>query len=126
MFQHRATQFDPRVSAIAGHLHAIEKELGGIGRSAGRNASASASAAGNQIAEAFWPILNDIVDRFGRGQRAAVDEAASFGKEAAKISARASNETLGRIATQAKTRPLAAFAVAISVGILIGVAVRRS
>ena len=27
MFQHRATQFDPRVSAIAGHLRAIEKEL---------------------------------------------------------------------------------------------------
>ena len=126
MFQHRASELDPRVSAIAGHLRAIEKELGGIGRSAGRNASASAAAAGDQIAEAFWPILNDIVDRFGRGQRAAVDEAASFGKEAAKISARASNEALGRIATQAKTRPLAAFAVAISVGILIGVAVRRS
>ena len=25
MFQHRATEFDPRVSAIAGHLRAIEK-----------------------------------------------------------------------------------------------------
>jgi hypothetical protein len=33
---------------------------------------------------------------------------------------------LGRIATQANARPLAAFAVAIGVGILIGVAVRRS
>ena len=63
MFHHRSTEFDPRVSAIAGHLRAIEKELGGIGRSASRNASASASAAGNQIAEAIWPILNDIVDR---------------------------------------------------------------
>ena len=126
MFHHRSTEFDPRLSAIAGHLRAIEKELGGIGRSAGRNASASAAAAGDQIAEAFWPILNDIVDRFGRGQRAAVDEAASLGNEAVNISARASNEALGRIATQAKTRPLAAFAVAIGVGILIGVAVRRS
>jgi hypothetical protein len=126
MFHHRSTEFDPRVSAIAGHLRAIEKELGGIGRSASRNASESASAAGNQIAEAFWPILNDIVDRFGRGQRAAVDEAASLGNEAVNISARASNEALGRIATQAKTRPLAAFAVVIGVGILIGVAVRRS
>ena len=126
MFHHRSSEFDPRVSAIAGHLRAIEKELGGIGRSAGRNASASASAAGNQIAEAFWPILNDIVDRFGRGQSAAVDKAATLRNEAVKISARASNEALGRIATQAKTRPLAAFAVAIGVGILIGVAVRRS
>ena len=86
MFHHRSTEFDPRLSAIAGHLRAIEKELGGIGRSASRNASASASAAGNQIAEAIWPILNEIVDRFGRGQCAVVDEAASFGKEAAKRS----------------------------------------
>ena len=126
MFQHRASKLDPRVSAIAGHLRAIEKELGGIGRSAGRNASASASTAGKQIAEAIWPILNDIVDRFGRAQRAAVDEAASLGNETVKISARAGNDALARIATQAKTRPLAAFAVAIGVGILIGVAVRRS
>jgi hypothetical protein len=125
MFQHRASELDPRVSAIAGHLRAIEKELGGIGRSASRNASASASTAGKQIAEAIWPILNDIVDRFGRGQRAAVDEAASLGNETVKISARAGNDALARIATQAKTRPLAAFAVAIGVGILIGVAVRR-
>jgi hypothetical protein len=126
MFHHRSTEFDPRVSAIAGHLRAIEKELGGIGRSASRNASASASTAGKQIAEAIWPILNDIADRFGRGQRAAVDEVASLGNEAVKINARAGNDALGRIATQAKTRPLAAFAVAIGVGILIGVVVRRS
>jgi hypothetical protein len=90
MFQHRASEFDPRVSAIAGHLRAIEKELGEIGRrSASRNASANASTAGKQIAEAIWPILNDIADRFGRGQRAAVDEAASWGNEAVKIAARA-------------------------------------
>jgi hypothetical protein len=126
MFHHRSTEFDPRVSAIAGHLRAIEKELSGIGRSASRNASTSASTAGKQIAEAIWPILNEIADRFGRGQRAAVDEVASLGNEAVKISARAGNDALGRIATQAKTRPLAAFAVAIGVGILIGVAVRRS
>ena len=102
MFHHRSTEFDPRVSAIAGHLRAIEKELVGIGRSAGRNASASASTAGNQIAETIWPILNDIVDRFGRGQRAAVDEAASLGNEAIKFSARAGNEALGRIAPRHK------------------------
>jgi hypothetical protein len=119
MFQHRATQFDPRVSAIAGHLRAIEKELGGIGRSASGYASASASAAGNQIAEAIWPMLNDIVDRFGRGQHAAVEEAASLGNEAVKISARAGNDALSRIATQAKTRPLAAFAVAIGLAALL-------
>jgi ElaB/YqjD/DUF883 family membrane-anchored ribosome-binding protein len=122
----RSTEFDPRVSAIAGHLRAIEKELGGMGRSAGQHASASASTAGSQIAEAIGPILNDIVDRFGRGQRAAVDRAGSLGNEAVKVGARVGNDALDRIATQAKNSPLVAFAVAIGVGILIGVAVRRS
>jgi hypothetical protein len=34
MFHRRSREFDPRISAIAGHLRAIEKELGGIGNSA--------------------------------------------------------------------------------------------
>ena len=126
MFGQTSTEFDPRVSAIAGHLRAIEKELGGIGRSASRRAFTSASVAGIQIADAIWPILNDIVDRFGRGQRAAADEAASLGSEAVKIGARVGKDALGRIATRAKNQPLAAIAVAIGVGILIGVAVRRN
>ena len=84
MFQHRASQFDPRVAAIAGHLRAIEKELGSLGKSAGRRASSGVSTASNQIVEAIWPILNEIGDSFRRGQRVAVDEAASFGNEAVK------------------------------------------
>ena len=84
MFRQATTEIHPRVSAIAGHLRAIEKELGGIGRSASRRASTGASAAVNQIADAIWPILDEIVDRFGRGQRAAVDEAASLGSEAVR------------------------------------------
>ena len=54
MFQHRSTEFDPRISAIASHLRAIEKELGGIGRSASRRASAFvASRKGYQVLAAF-------------------------------------------------------------------------
>jgi ElaB/YqjD/DUF883 family membrane-anchored ribosome-binding protein len=126
MFHHRSTEFDPRVSAIASHLRAIEKELGGIGKSASRRASAGASAAGSQIADAIGPILNEIVDRFGRGQRVAVDQALSFGDEAINVGARVGNDALERIATQAKNRPMATLAVAIGVGLLIGFAVRRS
>jgi len=125
MFHHRSSEFDPRISAIAGHLRAIEKELGGIGQSAGRRASARASAAGNHISDAIGPILNDIVDRFRRGQRAAVDEAVDFGNEAAKIGATVGNDALERIAAQAKHRPLVTLTIAIGVGILIGMASRR-
>jgi hypothetical protein len=126
MFHLRSSEFDPRISAIAGHLRAIEKELGGIGQSAGRRASARASAAGNHIADAIGPILNDIVDRFRRGQRVAVDEAASAGNEAVKIGATVGNDALERIAAQAKHRPLVTLTIAIGVGVLIGMASRRT
>ena len=116
MFRQTSTELHPRVSAIAGHLRAIERELGGIGRSASRRASTSASVAGSQIADAVWPISTTSY-RFGRGQRAAADGAAGLGSEAVKIGARASNEALDRIATRTKNRPIAAIAVAIGVGL---------
>ena len=94
MFHHRSSRFDPRVSAIASHLRAIEKELGGIGQSAGRRASTGAYAAGNQIADAMGPILNDIVDRFSRGQRVAVDHAASLSDDAITAGAQFGNDAL--------------------------------
>jgi hypothetical protein len=125
MFQPRPSAFDHRVSAIAGHLRAIEKELGDLGKSAGRRTSASASVAGNQIAEAVAPILNEIVNRFSRGRRWTADEAASFGNEAMKSGARIGNNVLDQLATQTKQRPLVILAVAVGVGILIGAASRR-
>jgi hypothetical protein len=126
MFQHRAADFDPRISAIVGHLGAIEKELGKLGKSAGRRASASAAAAGDQIADAIGPILNDIADRFRRSPRLVMDEAANFGNEAVKIGARVGSDALDRITYQARQRPLLTLAVAIGVGILIGAASRRT
>ena len=121
-----STDFDTHASNIAGHLRAIEKELGGIGRIAGQRASASASATGDNIADAIGPILSAIIDRFGRGQRVAVDQAASFGNDAIEAGARMGNDALQRVATQTKHRPMAALAVAIGVGLLVGFALRRS
>jgi ElaB/YqjD/DUF883 family membrane-anchored ribosome-binding protein len=126
MFHHRSSKFNPRVSAIAAHLRAIEKELGGIGQSAGRRASTGAYAASNHIADAIRPILSNIVDRFSRDQRVAVDQAASFSDDAINVGARFGNDALEQISTQAKQRPMATLAVAIGVGLLIGFAVRRS
>lgn len=125
MFQHRASEFDPRVSAIANHLRAIEKELGAIGRNAGQRASSGASTAANQLVDAIGPILSDLSDRFRRGQRVAADEAASLGNEAVRLGAQASNDALDRIADQAKQRPLFTLAVAVGIGVLIGFASRR-
>jgi hypothetical protein len=126
MFHPRPTDFDPRLSAIVDHLRAIEKELSVFGKGAGRRASTTATATANQIADAVGPILNDIVARFSRGQRVAVDEAANFGNDALRLGTRFGNEALGRIAGQAKQRPLLTVAVAIGIGVLIGAASRRS
>jgi ADP-ribosylglycohydrolase len=115
MFQHRPSAFDPRLNAIAEQLRAIEKQLGGISKSASDRAAATASSASTQFAEAAGPILNDVLDRFRRGQKLATDEAASFG-----------NDALERIAAQAKSRPLFTLAFAVGIGVLIGMTARRS
>jgi len=120
MFQPRSSEFDPRLAAIVGHLRGIEEELGAIGKTAGRRASAGVSTAASQIADAIGPILGDLTDRFRRGQRAALDEAASLGTDAL----RAGNGALDRLGDQTKQRPLLTVAVAIGVGILIGFASR--
>lgn len=127
MFQPRSRDFsDPRLSAVVDHLRAIEGELAGMGRQAGRRASANASAAGDLIADTVGPILNDIADRFWRGQRAAADGAADLSGRAMRMGGKVGNDTLERIAAQAKERPLLTLAVAIGVGVLIGAAGRRS
>jgi ElaB/YqjD/DUF883 family membrane-anchored ribosome-binding protein len=125
MFRHRPADFDTRVGAIAGHLRAIEKELGGIGGSAHRRAFASASAAGDQIADAIGPILSEIVDRFRGGQSLALEEATSFSNQAVKSGAKLGKDALQRIAIETKHHPLVTLAVALGVGILIGIVVRR-
>jgi hypothetical protein len=127
MFQPRWNDFiDPRVTTIVDHLRAIESELAAIGRKSGRRTSANVSAAGNQIADAIGPILNEIVDRFGWGRRAAFDGAANLGDEARKFGTKVGGDALGRITGQAKQRPLLTLAVAIGVGILIGAVGRRN
>ena len=125
MFQPRSAEFDPRVSSIVDHLRAIEKELGKMGNAAGRRASAGAAAAGNQIADAIGPVLNEIVDRFRRGQRVAIGEASNMRDEAMRSGARAGSDALQRISGQTRQRPLLTIAVAIGVGMLIGAATRK-
>jgi ElaB/YqjD/DUF883 family membrane-anchored ribosome-binding protein len=127
MFQPRSTDFfNPRVTAIVDHLRAIEKELLAISKKSGRRASANASVAGDQIADAIGPVLNDLVNRFRRGQRAAVGGAADLGGEAAKFGSKVGRKTAGRLAVRIEERPFVTLAVAIGVGILIGVAARRA
>jgi ElaB/YqjD/DUF883 family membrane-anchored ribosome-binding protein len=126
MFQPRLKDFDPRLGAIVDHLRAIEKELRAFGNSSGRRASTQAAAAGDRIAEAIGPILNDIAARFRDGQKAALDQASTLGSQALKVGSKAGSDAVERVAGQTKQRPLLMLAVAIGVGVLIGVAARRN
>jgi hypothetical protein len=124
MFQPRSNEFDPRVSAIVDHLHAIEKELSAIGKIAGRRASSGAPTTANQVVGAIVPILRDLTDRVRRGQQAALAEAKGVGTEAIKAGARVGNDALDQLGDQAKQRPLFTMAVALGIGMLIGFATR--
>ena len=122
MFHQRSSAFDRNISALEGRLHALETEIEKIGRSAGRRASAGVSAAGDQIGDAIAAAVAEIVDRFRSGRRVAGDEAVRFGNEAAKFGAKVGNDALERMASEVEHRPLVTLAVAIGVGILIGMA----
>jgi ElaB/YqjD/DUF883 family membrane-anchored ribosome-binding protein len=122
MFHHRSSAFVPDLSAIEGRLRSLENEIERVGRRAGRRASAGMSSAGDQIGEAIASAASEIVDRFRSGRRLAGDEAVRFGNEAAKFGAKVGNDALDRVASEVEHRPLVTLAVAIGVGILIGMA----
>jgi ElaB/YqjD/DUF883 family membrane-anchored ribosome-binding protein len=120
MFHQRKSAFDRNISALEGRLHALEDQIDQLGRSAGRRASANVSAAGDHIGDAIAAAVTEIVDRFRSGRRVAGDEAMRFGNEAAKFGAKVGNDALQRVASEVEHRPLVTLAVAIGVGVLIG------
>jgi ElaB/YqjD/DUF883 family membrane-anchored ribosome-binding protein len=122
MFHHRSSAFAPDLSALEGRLRSLENQLQRVGRKAGRSASAGMSSAGDQIGEAIASAVSEIVDRFRSGRRLAGDEAVRFGNEAAKFGAKFGNDALERVASEVEHRPLITLAVAVGVGILIGMA----
>lgn len=126
MFHRRSSEFEPRIAAITDHLRGIRMELGAIGDRASRNASGATAAAMDQIAEALRPVLQDIEDRLRAGQRRAVDRATDLANEALRSGSDAGRYTLDRVGEQTEEHPLAAIAIALGVGFLIGIAAYRA
>ena len=126
MFQYRKSNFAPSVAAIQKHLGAVETELEKIGRTAGRQTSAAAAAASDQIGDAISTILNEMVDRFRKGGQAAGDQAGRLSNQALDLGAKYGSDALTRVANQAEKRPLLTVGVALGIGILIGAALLGS
>jgi ElaB/YqjD/DUF883 family membrane-anchored ribosome-binding protein len=122
MLQYRTSDFAPSVAAIQKHLGAVEKELERVGRMAGRQTSAAAATASDQIGDAISTILNEMVDRFRKGGQAAGDQAGRLSNQALDLGAKYGSDALARVASQAEKRPLLTVGVALGIGILIGAA----
>jgi ElaB/YqjD/DUF883 family membrane-anchored ribosome-binding protein len=93
----------PNVREIERRLRLLEQQLERVG---GRTSGAGAAIA---------PVLSSIADRFRGGAHSMSDEAAKLG-----------NDALRRLSNEVEHRPLVTLAVAIGVGILVGLAIRSA
>jgi ElaB/YqjD/DUF883 family membrane-anchored ribosome-binding protein len=84
----------------------------------GSQASSEARDTADGLTEAVASALCGWADRFRQGATSLGDQSAAFGKDAARYGTAA----LSQISKEAEQRPLMAIAVALGVGILIGIA----
>lgn len=104
------------VGAIERRLRALEKDLEKMGGRASANARDTAEGLGDTIAAA----LGGWADRFRQSAASIGGQSASLSKDAAKLGGSA----LQRVSAETEAHPLFALAVAIGVGVLIGMAGR--
>jgi ElaB/YqjD/DUF883 family membrane-anchored ribosome-binding protein len=103
---------------IERRLQALEKGL----NIAGARAATSARDTAENLGDAIASALTGWADRFRQGASTVGDQSSALGRDAARLGTVAIN----RIADETGRRPLFALAVAVGVGILIGMAARNS
>ena len=101
----------PNVSGIERRLRLLEQQLERVG---GRTSASTAEVA-ERAAAAIVPVLSSIANRFGGGTHSMSDEATKLG-----------NDALRRLSNEVEHRPLVTLAVAVGVGILVGLASRSA
>jgi ElaB/YqjD/DUF883 family membrane-anchored ribosome-binding protein len=99
----------PNVREIERRLLSLEQQLERVGD----RTSASTAELVERVGAAIAPALSSIADRFRGGAHSMSDEAAKLG-----------NNALRRLSNEVEHRPLITLAVAIGVGILVGLASR--
>jgi ElaB/YqjD/DUF883 family membrane-anchored ribosome-binding protein len=105
------------IGEIEQRLRALERQLERVG---GRSAASAAQAA-DRVGEGIASALNGMAERLRGGANSMRDEAAKIGSEAAKLG----NDALRRLSNEVEHRPLVTLAVAVGVGILVGLASHR-
>ncbi|HET7258058.1 MAG TPA: hypothetical protein VFJ46_30185 [Xanthobacteraceae bacterium] len=105
-------------------MRTLEKHLERIGARTSKNALQAADRVGetaDRVAETVASALSTMAERFRGGASSVSDQAGKMGNEAAKLG----NDALRRLSSEVEHRPLVTLAIAVGVGILIGVASRR-
>jgi hypothetical protein len=97
-------------------VRALEHRLSGVG---GQLANALPSA--DRLSETIASAFSSAADRLRYGAGSISGEAAKLGTEVARVGDRA----LKRLSSEVEHRPLVVLAVAVGVGILVGLASRR-
>jgi ElaB/YqjD/DUF883 family membrane-anchored ribosome-binding protein len=105
-----------QVGDIEHRLQAIQRGLEKLG---GRAASSARDSA-DGLSEAVASALSNWADRFRQGTSSLGDQSAAFGKDATRYG----TTMLRQVSKKAEERPLITIAVALGVGILIGMATR--
>jgi ElaB/YqjD/DUF883 family membrane-anchored ribosome-binding protein len=103
------------IGAIDRSLRSLERRLEG----AQKRASASAMQGADQVGGTLASTFDRIADRLRDG--ALGDEAAKIGAEAVKLG----DVALRRLSREVESRPLVTVAVAVGIGILVGVLSQR-
>ena len=101
----------PNVREIETRLRALEQQLERVSD----RTSASTAEVVERVGAAITPVLSNIADRFRGGAHSMSDEAAKLG-----------NDALRRLSNEVEHRPLVTLAVAVGVGILVGLASRSA
>ena len=110
----RAVSYE--VGDIERRLQALQRGIEKLGTRVSSNARDSAEG----LSEAVASALSNWADRFREGANSLGDQSAAFGKDAARYGTAA----LSQISKETEQRPLVAIAVALGIGILIGMATR--
>jgi uncharacterized protein YjbJ (UPF0337 family) len=114
------------MTASSRYTRAISSEVGDIERrlrilqngieKLGTRASSNARDTADGLGEAVASALSSWADRFRQGTNSLSEQSAAFGKDATRYGTAA----LSQISKETEQRPLIAIAVALGVGILIG------
>jgi len=119
-----SSRFGQLASAQTGEierrLQTLEKRLSEIGGRA--RASTNSRDIVGDLSEVIASALSTWADRFRQGADTVGDQSAALGKDAARLGTMA----LDRIGDETRQRPLIAVAVALGVGVLVGMALRTS